>query len=107
MILDVSTSIPVARHLTHDDDSDARRASLFLNPSATDLVLLVEGRGRGVQLDELEMQYYRALVSHPCLHEHLRRPNGRVRYAQSCRDVSSMIPQDSVALHAGIASLTT
>ncbi|MCZ6776817.1 MAG: Mov34/MPN/PAD-1 family protein [Ignavibacteria bacterium] len=104
VIVDISTSIPVARYLTRDVDSEAQRISLFLNPSATDLVMLIEDKKRETGLDDLEMQYYRGLVTHSFMHKHLKREEGRVRYAQSCRDVSSTIPQDLVALHAGVAS---
>lgn len=33
-----------------------------------------------------------------------RRPEGRVQYGRSCRDVSLRLPQDLVALHAAVAS---
>lgn len=104
IILDMSTSIAVARALTHNVTSSARRISIFLNPMATDLVLLAERADRRIKLDQVEMQYYRALVRKELLNDHLRHDGGRVRYAQSCRDVSSTIPQDLVAIHAGIAS---
>ena len=104
VLLDVSTSIPVARHLALDIECKAQRVSVFLNPQATDVVCLGEGIEREVTLDELEMQYYRALITYPPLHEHLSRQESRIRYAQSCRDISSSVPLDLIALHAGIAS---
>lgn len=104
LILDISTSIPVARHIANDLECDARRVSLFLNPSGSDLVILVEDRSRTVPLDCLEMQYYREIVFNQSLSEHLAAPVGRIRYARSCRDVSSTIPAHLVALHAAIAA---
>jgi hypothetical protein len=104
MIIDVSTSIPAARHLTHDVESSARRVSLFLNPKATDLVVLAEDQQRAVPLDMIEMQYYRHLLHEPALEHHLQRNDERVRYAASCRDISASIPQDLVALHAALGS---
>jgi integrative and conjugative element protein (TIGR02256 family) len=105
VIFDFSASVAVARHLAHGVDSPARRASLFINPRGTDLVMLVEDARRKVPLDALEMQYYRFLMEEPALQEHLRRDEGaRIRYAHSCRDVSGTISQEQVALHAAVGS---
>jgi integrative and conjugative element protein (TIGR02256 family) len=105
IIFDFSASVAVARHLAHKVDSPARRASLFINPQGTDLVMLVEDAGRKTPLDALEMHYYRLLTEEAALEEHLRREEGgRIRYAYSCRDVSSTISQEHVALHAAIGS---
>jgi hypothetical protein len=102
VIVDTSTSIPVARYLTHEVHSTARRVSLFMNPSATDLVMLAEDQRRQYTLDVLEMQYYRFLLHCPKLEYHLTRAD-RVRYGNSCRDISAVIPQDVIALHSAIA----
>ena len=106
IILDASASVPVARHLVHDVDSSARRISVFLNPEGTDVTVLAEDIGRKTTLDSLEMQYYRHLINEKCLDGHLKRNDERIRYAASCRDVSSTIPQDFVALQAAICSRT-
>jgi hypothetical protein len=103
MIVDQSASVSVARSLARMD-ARARRVSLFLNPTGTDLVLLAEDKQRSVPLDVLEMQYYRALSAIPALAGHLRRPNERVRYGRGCRDVSVRLPQDHVAIHAAIGA---
>jgi hypothetical protein len=104
VILDFSASVAVARHLDRDIDSNARRVSLFLNPRGTDLVLLAEDSNRQVTLTPLEMQYYRTLATESTMQDHLIREEGRLRYARSCRDLSAVIPQDFVALHAAIGS---
>ncbi|MDA7978967.1 MAG: ThiF family adenylyltransferase [Pirellulales bacterium] len=104
LILDMSASIPVARHVAHDLNCNARRASLFLNPSGSDLVMLVEDTARAVPLDCLEMQYYREVAFNESLSKHLAPPAGRIRYARSCRDVSSTIPANLVGMHAAIAA---
>jgi hypothetical protein len=104
VILDASASVPVARHLARDVDSAARRVSLFLNPAGTAGVMLQEDTLRECPLDWLEMVYYRALLHDSRLRDHLRRPPGRLRYGRSCRDLSSVIPQELVALHAAIGA---
>ena len=103
IILDMSASIAVARHLCHDIESSARRVSLFLNPSGTALTLLSEDRARSAPLDLLEMQHYRALVSDSRLGG-LLAPPATMRSGVGCRDVSTQIPQDLVGLFAGIGS---
>ncbi|MBE0556967.1 MAG: ThiF family adenylyltransferase, partial [Proteobacteria bacterium] len=103
VILDLSASISAARHLARDVVSKARRISLFMNPIGTDLVMLAEDDKRSITLDCLEMQYYRYIIQTPSLEDHLRRPPGRIRYGNSCRDINSKLPEDLVALHASIA----
>lgn len=104
IILDMSASVTVARHLAHAPDYPARRVSVFLSPTGEDLVLLAEDAERTIQLDSLEMQYYRAIATDPRLKGHFKPRDGRRRYGQSCRDVTSDIPHDLVALHAANAS---
>jgi hypothetical protein len=104
IILDMSASISVARFLASDVASTGRRTSVFLNPTGTDSVLLVENETRTAPLDWLEMQYYRTLITQPGLQRHLRDRRGAVPYAHTCRDVSSVIPQELVALHAALTA---
>ena len=100
VILDMSASVGVARMLAQDCDSTARRISLFLSPSGNDLVLIAEDKQRDMTVDALEMQYYRVVLNSRCLSGHLDKPPGRYRYAQSCRDITTRLPQHMVGLHA-------
>jgi hypothetical protein len=102
LIIDTSASLPVARKLAALRLS-GRTVSIFLNPSGTDLVLLSEAKDKRVSLDDLEMQYYRMLLRFSSLHNHLDSP-GNVRYSNSCRDITSTISQDNVAVFSGVAS---
>jgi len=104
VILDFSASVAVARHLANGVDAKARRVSIFLNPSGTDLVVLAEDAARKVPLVWLEMEYYRRLANENDLSGHLTGDGGRVRYARSCGDITSRISQNLVALHAAIGS---
>jgi integrative and conjugative element protein (TIGR02256 family) len=103
VILDMSASVAVARHLALDTESPARRISLFLNPSGSDLVVLAEDNDRTIALDQIEMQYYRALITDERLANHLNRPD-RIRYGRSCRDLSSRISNVAVTIHAAIGA---
>jgi len=103
-ILDISTSVAVARKLASDIDSSARRVSLFMTPAGTDLVLIAEDKERRFTLDALEMQYYRAVNNDRELEGHLGEEEHLRRYGQSCRDVTSTLPQHLVGLHAAVAA---
>ena len=103
VILDMAASIPVSRHLVHDIKSESRRVSLFLNPSGRALTLLAEDTGREIQLDSLEMQFYRAIVRDSNLWSLLDNPD-QTRIGQTCRDVSAEISQNDVAMHGGMGS---
>lgn len=102
LIVDMSASVTVGRYLSRVAVGNARRLSLFLNPTGTDLVLLSESSDRCSQLDVVEMQYYRMLLRDSALAEHLAPPADRVRYGRSCRDVSVRISQELVGQHAAI-----
>ena len=97
LILDVSTSIAVSRCLAVDLESPARRASLFLNPSGRDTVMLMEDADRSFPLDALESQYYRTVLRDCRLDRHIRQEK-TFRYSAGCRDVTARIGQDDVAL---------
>jgi hypothetical protein len=103
IILDVSTSIAVARHLAARTDISVRRVSMFLSPRGTDLIILAEDEARSVPLDVLEFQYYQKIIAYQQLTGHLRTEPG-IRLSNSCRDITSSIKQENVALLAGIAA---
>ncbi len=104
LIADFSASLAVGRYLARDAESRARRIAVFLNASGSDLVLLSEDARRTSRLDGLEMQYYREVLENAELDGHITADGDRVRYAHSCRDVSSRLPQDIVSLHAAIGA---
>ncbi|SDY83376.1 ThiF family adenylyltransferase [Hymenobacter psychrophilus] len=104
ILLDTSASVAVARHLALDVTATARRISVFLNPSGSDVVVLAESNDRKLRLDYLEMEYYRALTQETVLEAHLLSTGSAIRYANGCRDKSSRIPQDQVALLAAVGA---
>lgn len=81
-----------------------RTASVFLNPSGSDLVILREGAFREPRLDHVEMSYYWAAANIPDLEDHLA--DGRVGLFPSggCRRASLRLPQSSVGLLASLAA---
>jgi hypothetical protein len=103
VIVDMSASIPVARHLALDVTIGGRRMSLFLNPKGDSVAILAEDKGRKIRLDALEMQFYRLLLREPRLDRYMVNTSGRIRPGLSCRDMTSTLPQDMVAILSGIA----
>lgn len=104
LIIDMSASTAVAKHLTVNVASDARRISIFLNPSGTDLVILAEDAERKISMQHIEAQYYREIASQPYLENHLLTDKKIIRYALSCNDLTNQIPHDFVSLQSSIAS---
>lgn len=104
LILDISASVPAARSLAYLPNVKGKRVSIFLNPEGSDLIVLAENQARTLTLDAIEMQYYRYLLSASSLSNHLNSATAGVRYANSCRSVSSRIPQDYLSIHSGIAA---
>lgn len=108
-IVDISTSIAVARSLARDYTKTVKnkRISVFMNPLGTDLIILAEDNGRKHRLDFLEMEYYRYLYHTESLHSHLttKDKDTRIRYnTNSCRDITTIMNQADVSLLASIAA---
>ena len=99
VIVDLSASVAVARHLARDVKSNARRCSIFVSPSGLDLVFMGEDEARSTRLDAIEAQYYRAVASLDSLQGHLQ--SGQT--VGSCRDITSLMPQSLMAIHAAQA----
>lgn len=103
LILDMSASVAVGRNLATLDNSP-KCLSVFVTPNGNSLALLAEDTNRSVRLDWLEMLHYRALLNIPPLENSFRSPESRIRYGNSCRDLTAQLSQDSIATWAGIAS---
>lgn len=103
LILDFSASVTVERTLSVDATSSARRMSAYLNQRGDESVLLVEDAQRENQLFWLEALYYRAVTTDPKLAGHFDSMETVAhRYGNGCREISAVVPQDGVALHAGL-----
>ncbi len=103
LVLDMSASVAVSRHLS-GLESKARHISLFVTPKGDGLVVACEDAGRKVRLNWLEMLHYRAVLGVSTLADSLQSKDARLRYGNSCRDVTTELAQDDVAVWAGVAS---
>ena len=101
-IIDASASIAVARKLALDIDTKARKMSVFITPSGKDSVLIAEDKEKQFSLDILEAQYYRELICKPLGITHLDSVPDQQRYGGGCREISAIIPYDTITAHAAI-----
>lgn len=103
LVIDFSASVPVERKLAGDQNTNARRASAFLNQRGDESIVLLEDVDRGVNLIWLEAEYMRAVAFDPRLAGHFDDVK-RVahRYGNGCRDISATVAQDAVAIHSGL-----
>lgn len=103
LIIDVSTSIAVERHLAREQ-GEYRRCTSFLNPQGDDMVLLMEDTARTHPLDLLEMDYYRNLVEDNRFVHHLDQTGKLRTNTFSCREESVILNYENVRILAGILS---
>jgi len=104
IICDCSASLPVLNKLAKNKEIKGRIISMFLNPTGIGLVVFKDDDKKEFRMDHLEMQYLRQLIYEKNLNAFLSLKNTSLRYANSCRDVSSRISQEDVAIHAAICS---
>lgn len=103
LVVDASASVPCSRWLACDSQHATPTASIFLNPSGRDLVVLREGRERATKLDHLEMLYYWELATKRALHTHLQGV-GTIMPSGGCRNPSVQLSQSAVGSHAARAA---
>lgn len=101
LIVDATTTLDVPRDLSQQDDAP-RSASVFLTPSGDGSVLLLEPADRNLRLDSLEAQYYHAILNSDWGANHLNAHKGMLGIGAGCRDVSAVISNESIQLHAAV-----
>lgn len=104
IILDMTASAAATNNIAKESKTKARIVSAFLNPSGSDLIILVEDSIKTNKIASVEVQYFRALLYIEELEKHLHKEQESIRYSTSCRDLSSTISQDNIAQHSAIIS---
>lgn len=99
LVVDATTTLEVPRDLSDRDDMP-RMASAFLTPSGLGSVLLFEDTERTIRLSSLEAQYYRAILNCDWGGAHLAGHQGAYWAGAGCRDLSGVLSQEVVQLHA-------
>jgi hypothetical protein len=103
LVIDATASVLAGRALS-DHEAQARRLSVFFNPSGEATVLLAEPAGRALTLRDLEAQYLGLVLRTGRLADHLGKDAETVAYTGACRAITNRIPQSRVSVLAGLAA---
>src|SRR5690606_34492760 len=98
--VDVTTTIHVPRIIAQND-SWPRTVSVFLTPSGSSSVMLMEDSGRHIRCNSLEAQYYRAILETEWGKNHLTGHLGKLVVGGGCRDVTLPLSNEMLHIHAG------
>lgn len=103
IFVDATTTLTVPRNISYSDNMP-RAVSVFLSPSATSGILLMEDKHRSIRLLSLEGQYYRAIIKNNNTwgRTHLEYSKGPVHTGLGCREMSNKISFEKVLLFASI-----
>ncbi|HBG47797.1 MAG TPA: hypothetical protein DDW94_12535 [Deltaproteobacteria bacterium] len=101
LLVDATTTLDVPRDLSQRDGK-SRSVSVFLTPSGEGSVLLLEPADLSLRLDSLEAQYYRAILNSDWGWTHLQGHMGMLWVGAGCRDISAVISNESIQLHAAV-----
>lgn len=99
LLVDATTTLDSPRKLSQEDKV-ARSVSVFLTPSGQSSVLLLEDANRTLRLDALEAQYYNAIINSDWGAKHLDGHHGSLLVGAGCRDLSAVISNETIQLHA-------
>ena len=98
LLIDVTTTLYVPRDLAEMEDIP-RVASVFFTPSGSASVMLLEDQQRQIRSNQLEVQYYRAILSSEWGGSHLDGHQSQLSVGAGCRDVSVALSYELVQLH--------
>ena len=101
LLVDATTTLEVPRELSRREDVP-RCVSRFSLPRATAACCSMEDAKREVRLDDLEAQYYGAILAEPWGADHLVGHNGELWGGAGCRDISLILSNELVQVHAAI-----
>ncbi len=103
IIVDATTTLDVPRVISRKDNFP-RTVSVFITPSGMASVMLLEDNGRKIRCNSLEAQYYRAILQSDWGREHLSGHIGRHWVGAGCRELSLVMSDELVHLHAATLS---
>jgi integrative and conjugative element protein (TIGR02256 family) len=104
LIFDFSASTAVVRHMAICSKRPAI-ISAFMTKNGRYLLCLSEGGDKSVRVDDIEYQLAGACVNNKKLNSVLEvHDEQEIRYSGACGDITTVLPQDRVAVHSGILS---
>ena len=98
ILVDVTTTLYVPRDLADREDIP-RVVSVFFTPSGSASVMLLEDQQRQIRSNQLEAQYYRAILCSEWGRSHLDGQQSQFWVGAGCRDVSVALSYEIVQLH--------
>ena len=104
LLVDCTTTLEVPRTLARNDTAP-RSVSVFVTPSGENSALLFESADRAIRLDSLEAQYYRAIITDDWGSGHLTGHKGNLWVGAGCRDISAIISNETILLHAATVAV--
>lgn len=103
LVVDCTTSRAALRRLARTTQVQ-RRSGCYITASGKHLLVMTEGVGSPVRLDDLDVQFSYAAATHPELADAMLPQGGRVRYAGGCSDLSAVLDGHAVGVMANIAA---
>lgn len=103
LVVDATTTLDLPRDLSRQDGVP-RSSSVFFTPRATGSVLMIEDDKRALRLDQIEPQYYRAILRSAWGGSHLEGNLGQFWVGAGCRDISASISPEAVQLQSSLLS---
>ncbi|MCB1688792.1 MAG: Mov34/MPN/PAD-1 family protein, partial [Halioglobus sp.] len=99
LLVDISTTLHVPRELSRRNDVP-RTVSAFITPSGKASVMLMEDGARSLRCSTLEAQYYRAILESDWGVCHLAGHTDRLWVGAGCRQVTFILSNELIQLHA-------
>lgn len=104
LIFDFSASTAVVRHMATQSKRPAI-TSAFMTKNGRYLIALSESKDKTPRVDDIEYQLACACVNDKGLNSVLEvHDEKEIRYSGACSDITTVLPQDRVAVHSGILS---
>lgn len=100
LLVDVTTTTHVPRVIAKRDYFP-RTVSVFLTPSGSTAVMLMEDGERNIRCNHLEAQYYRAILVSEWGKYHLQNHLGNYSVGGGCREVTVAMSNEVLHLHSG------
>ena len=106
IILDCSASHTVFLALAYRPKPDSRTFSCYYCGKGYTSVLICEDSQRKIRLDDIDLQLkIKGLENCPMKNIYRTQDDNQIIYSTSCNETTTVMPQDLVAVHAGIISM--
>lgn len=100
LIVDVTTTLHVPRIIGRNE-AYPRTVSVFLTPSGLSSVMLLEDSSRNIRCNNIEAQYFRAILELDWGEKHLGGHSGGLKASGGCRETTLELSSEVLHLHAG------